>query len=305
MGFFQKNLFIIVILLVGVAYILTGASNIIKTEETIGAIITSSLIGLVLGSLISSLFGQQAIRDGYNDIDLINAQNSQAKEIESIDKEIDKLDIYCDKENELTMIRKRTRILKRVGIKYEQFEQEDYGKIVLTRRRKRAIRKANNIGFGYLTSDWLLADMDEEDERNTKRISIKAYETKQTVSNLFSKTLTGIIGGLYVLEPFAKFNWSIVIWRLFFFALWVIFGYVRYWVDFGFMTKDYRKSIVNKTNYIIKFKNSLIKHPEWYKEEEIVIAVMDEKSLKKEEVKQENEQPIQHILPKETTATTV
>lgn len=297
MGFFQKNLFIIVILLVGVAYILTGASNIIKTEETIGAIVTSSLIGLLLGSLISSLFGQQAIRDGYNDLDLINAQNSQAKEIESIDKDIDKLDIYCDKENEFTMIRKRTRILKRVGIKYEQFEQEDYGKIVLTRRKKRAIRKANNIGFGYLTSDWLLADMDEEDERNTKRISIKAYETKQTVSNLFSKTLTGIIGGLYVLEPFAKFNWSIVIWRLFFFALWVIFGYVRYWVDFGFMTKDYRKSIVNKTNYIIKFKNSLTKHPEWYREDEEIIKCLEKE---KEEEKQDNEQPIQQILSKET-----
>lgn len=297
MGFFQKNLFIIVILLVGVAYILTGASNIIKTEETIGAIITSSLIGIVLGSLISSLFGQQAIRDGYNDIDLINAQNSQAKEIESIDKDIDKLDIYCDKENELTMIRKRTRILKRVGIKYEQFEQEDYGKIVLTRRKKRAIRKAKNIGFGYLTSDWLLADMDEEDERNTKRISIKAYETKQTVSNLFSKTLTGIIGGLYVLEPFANFNWSIVIWRLFFFALWIIFGYVRYCVDFGFMTKDYRKSIVNKTNYIIKFKNSLTKHPDWYKEDEEKINSLE---IEKDEVKQNNEQPIQPILSKET-----
>ena len=59
-------------------------------------------------SLISSLFGQQAIRDGYNDLDLINAQNSQAKEIESIDKDIDKLDIYCDKENELTIL-ERTR----------------------------------------------------------------------------------------------------------------------------------------------------------------------------------------------------
>jgi hypothetical protein len=285
-------MFFIVILLVGVAYILTGASNIIKTEETIGAIVTSSAIGLVLGWLISSLFGQQAIRDGFNDLDLINAQNSQAKEIESIDKDIDKLDIYCDKENEITMVRKRTRILKRVGIKYSQFENEDYGQLKLTRRRKRAIRKANDIGFGYLTSDWLLADLDEEDERNTKRISIRSYETKQNISNILTKTFTGIFSGLYVLEPFAKFNWAIVIWRLFFFALWIIFGVVRYEVDFGFMTKDYRKSIVNKTNYIIKFKNSLTQHPDWYKINE---------TLEKDEVKQEYEQPIQQILHKEPT----
>ena len=142
-GFLHKNMFLIIIAVVGIAYILTGASSIIQTEETVGAIITSSALGLVLGWLISSLFGQQAIKDGYNDLDFINAQNAQSKEIEKIDKDIDKLDTFCEKENELTMIRKRTRILKRVGIKYSQFEKEEYGVwSTLTRRKKRAIRKA-------------------------------------------------------------------------------------------------------------------------------------------------------------------
>ena len=290
-GFLHKNMFLIIIAVVGIAYILTGASSIIQTEETVGAIITSSALGLVLGWLISSLFGQQAIKDGYNDLDFINAQNAQSKEIEKIDKDIDKLDTFCEKENELTMIRKRTRILKRVGIKYSQFEKEEYGEwSALTRRKKRAIRKARDIGYGYLTSDWLLADIDEEEEKNAKRVSVKAYEAKQSISNIITKTFTGVFSGLYVLEPFANFNWSIIIWRVFFFALWLIFGYVRYAVDFNFMTKDYRKSIVSKTNYIIKFQNSLVKHPEWYLDEQPEIEEDEEEQ--KAEVQDEHIQPV-------------
>jgi hypothetical protein len=248
-------------------------------------------LGLVLGWLISSLFGQQAIKDGYNDLDFINAQNAQSKEIEKIDKDIDKLDTFCEKENELTMVRKRTRILKRVGIKYSQFEKEEYGVwSTLTRRKKRAIRKARDIGYGYLTSDWLLADIDEEEEKNAKRVSVKAYEARQSISNIITKTFTGVFSGLYVLEPFANFNWSIIIWRVFFFALWLIFGYVRYAVDFNFMTKDYRKSIVSKTNYIIKFQNSLVKHPEWYLDEQPEIEEDEEEQ--KDEVQDEHIQPV-------------
>ena len=210
------------------------------------------------------MFGQSAIQKGYLDNDFINALNSQSKAIEDIDKDIENLDKFCEIENELSMIRKRTRILKVVGITLEQFNNNDFGNVVLTKRRKRAIKKAQNIGFGFLTSDWLLADLDDENERNTKRISVKKYVAKEDTKNMLTKVFVGLVGGYYVLDPFSSANWNIIIWRVFFFTIMLIFGYVRYITDYNFITHDYRKMILSKTNYLIKFKTSLENHKDWY-----------------------------------------
>lgn len=264
--FIQKYIFALIIVFVGIAYILTGASNITKSGETIQSIIASSILGTILGWIISSLCGKQAIKDAYNDPDFINAINTLGKEIETIDDDSYKLDIFCERENEATMIRKRTRILKRANIKYEHYENNNYP-YKLNKTQKKAIRKANKIGYGYLSSDWLLSDIEEKKDKDDKPISIMKYQIKKDVWNLFSKILTGLISGLYILEPFARMNWNIVIWRLFFFALWLFSGYLRYVADFNFTSKEYRKQVISKTNYIIKFRNSLKNNPEWYAKE--------------------------------------
>ncbi len=264
--FIQRYIFALIIVFVGIAYILTGASNITKSGETIQSIIASSILGTILGWIISSLCGKQAIKDAYNDPDFINAINTLGKEIETIDDDSYKLDIFCERENEATMIRKRTRILKRANIKYEHYENNNYP-YKLNKTQKKAIRKANKIGYGYLSSDWLLSDIEEKKDKDDKPISIMKYQIKKDVWNLFSKILTGLISGLYILEPFARMNWNIVIWRIFFFALWLFSGYLRYVADFNFTSKEYRKQVISKTNYIIKFRNSLKNNPEWYAKE--------------------------------------
>lgn len=292
-GFLQKNLFYFIILIVGIAYILTGVSEITESGSSVLSILTSSALAMILGWLISSLMGQQAIKDGYNDLDFIKAQNEQATAIEAVNDHIDKLDTYCDRENEASMIRKRTRILKKVGIKYSQFESGLYGSLAMTKKRKKAIKSASEIGFGYLTSDWLLADIDEEEEKNAKRTSVNKYQTKQNISNLLTKVVTGILSGSFILEPFVKADWNIIIWRFFFFAVWLFFGYVRYITDFNFMTRDYRKSVINKTNYLIKFNASLKQHPEWYLEKNTETnSIPEEITEKKDEVPDEHIQPV-------------
>ncbi len=265
----QKNMFIIIIAIVGGAYILTGLSNIAETGESINTIIANSALATILGWLISGLFGQQAIVDSFNDTDMIRAYNTLEEEITKIDGDINKLDIFCEKDNEQTMIRKRNRLLKKVGLKIDFLDNFNKDKLKdLTKRQKKAVNKALNIGYGYITSDWLLSDIEEQEERNNKPLNIQKYSAKKNVSNLIGKTITGIISGLYILEPFANANWNIVIWRLFFFATWLIFGYVRYMSDFNFITKNYRKTIILKANKIISFRTSLIENADWYMIEE-------------------------------------
>lgn len=268
--FFQKYLFYFIILIVGIAYILTGVSNIIKTSDDLQTIISSIALSTILGWLISALFGQQAIIDGYNDNDVVSATNSLGNQVEKIEKDIDKLDTYCDIENEETMIRKRTRILKKVGIEYQEFlamNKTAYKQ--LHKRAKKAVNKAYKIGFGFLTTDWLLTDIEQQDEKNYKPVSIQKYSQKKNATNFVGKMLTGIISGLYILEPFVGWQWNIIIWRLFFFALWLIFGYVRYITDFNFVTKEHRKNIIFKTNELVKFEISLRENPNLYKKEVI------------------------------------
>lgn len=309
--FLKGNIFYFIILLVGVGYILSGMSGIVQSQQTLDTIISTSAITSILGWLISALFGQQAIKDGYNDPDFINALNEQGKASEEVRDDTERLSIYCDKTNESTMIRKRTRILKKVGIKYEQFESGNFGGLVMTKQRKRAIKKASNIGFGYLTPDWLLADVDEEEERNERPVSVKKYTLKKNAWGAISKALSLGISGWYILEPFVNANWNILIWRTFFFTLMLIFGYVRYVGDMNFMTRDYRNTIVNKTKHLNMFRQSLVNHPEWYiKKVEVVEPLLEkvneqipseEKIIAPQREQEENElmkNPLQVLMQK-------
>lgn len=278
--FIQKNMFYLVIIIVGLAYILTGMSSISESEETIGSIIATGGLSTILGWIISALFGQQAIIDGFEDEDLINAMNVLGTEIKTIEPDIDKLDIYCDKQNEDDMIRKRTRLLKRVGLDVDLLEHFNRKKLKgLTKRQKKAVKKSLKIGFGYLSSDWLLSDIEEKEEKDNKPVSVNTYTMKKNISNLFTKIFLGIISGMYILEPFANANWNVVIWRLFFFATWLIFGYLRYAADFNFITKNYRKTVIKKKNEIISFRISLTEKKHWYHEPVKEVVLKQEQTL--------------------------
>ena len=263
--FIQKNMFFIGIVIIGVGYIITGISSIVTTKQSIDEIVATGGITTILGWLISTMFGQQAIIDGYEDEDLISAFNELSKTAEELEPNVNKLDIFCEKDNKNEMIRKRKRILGRVGISYKDFLAGNYSFYTNKKRKKRAIKKARKIGYGYLTSDWLLADIDEQDEKDCKKpMSISKYTWSKNIKGFISKAITGTISAYYILEPFVKMNWNTIAWRLFFFALWLIFGYVRYVVDFNFITKIYRKTITKKRKCLLKFKASLLETPEWY-----------------------------------------
>lgn len=297
--FLQRNMFYIVIVVIGVAYILTGVSMITTSEETLESIIAASGLGIVLGWFISALFGQQAIIDGYMDENLIQALNALGEEIKTIDSHITKLDTFCLKDNELTMIRKRTRILGKVGLTVDvlkDLKEKDIKQY--PKRQREAINKAFNIGYGYLTSDYLLADIEEKEEKDDKPVSVQKYSAKENFKGLIVKIGTGIISGVYVIDTFSKVNLSIILWRVFFFALWLLMGYFRYIKDLNFMTKKYRQAIVKKKNDIIRFRNSLTEHPEWYIIEDVkpilknneqpIISNFKDKSLT-ESVEKEND----------------
>lgn len=292
--FIQKNLFFLIIATIGIAYILTGTSNIIQTGETVGSIVASSGLGTVLGWLISAMFGQQAIKDGYDDVDVISATEVLADEVEKVEGNISNLDTFCEIDNEAVMVRKRKRILSKAGLTLETLDNSSKDKFkTYSKRQKKAITNALKIGWGYLSAEWLLSDIEEkEDKDSEKPISINKYTSKKNLTNFFTKTITGIVSGLFILEPFAKANWNILIWRVFFFAMWLVFGYVRYITDLNFMTKTYKKTIISKKNSIIRFRESLTNNPEFYGLEtpkSIIIDPKKEKPLAEEE----KEQPLE------------
>jgi hypothetical protein len=282
--FLQKNMFYFIIILIGIAYILTGVSMITRSEETVESIIAASGLGIVLGWLISALFGQQAITDGFLDENLINSINALGEEVSTIEPDITKLEVFCEKDNEITMNRKRTRLLGKVGLKVEVLNDISKDKLKkLPKRQRKAINKAFNIGYGYLSTDYLLADIEESEERNDKPVSVQKYSAKENAKGLVVKIFTGLISGIYVIDTFSKVNVSIILWRVFFFALWLLMGYFRYIKDLNFMTKKYRQAIVKKKNDIIRFRNSLTEHPEWY------------------EIKEEIKEPITPLIESEKT----
>ncbi len=298
--FLQKNMFFVIIIIIGVAYILTGTSNIIPSGETVGSIVASSGLGTILGWLISAMFGQQAIKDGYDDPDVISATERLADEVDKVEGHISKLDTYCEIENEAVMTRKRKRILSKVGLTLDVLKSLDKGRLkVCSKRQKKAIDSALNIGWGYLSADWLLSDIEEKEEKDSEKpVSINRYTFKKNISNLITKTITGIASGLFILEPFVTANWNVLIWRLFFYAMWLAFGYARYITDLNFMTKTYKKTIISKKNSFIKFGESIQNNPEWYstcEEDKPIIAPQKKDNPPTESITEPITEAIQEI----------
>jgi hypothetical protein len=253
-NFLKSNIFYIVVLIVGASYVLLGMSNIMKSGKDITTIISDGALTTFLGLLISGLLRQQGIQKGLLSDTFLSALDSLAVEVGKVESNTRKLDEFLEIENKQKMIRKRSRLLDRVGVTYDDYCKRDYkgDKAV-----KKIFKRCDKIKQGYLTSDWLLADVEDEDERNEKKPTITGYVVAENFKGAFTKILTGGISAYYVLEPFANANINTILWRLFFFFLMVLSGVLAYSNAYTFIARLYRQTIVNKRKTLLNFQQWL------------------------------------------------
>lgn len=262
MNWIKKNLFGILIIIAGLVYITYGLATLEKSGKSVIEIIGAGAIATLVGWVINVLWGKIGIKEELNSQEFISTLNEKAKIIDEITNDIGKLFIYCDKKNELSWQRRKVSILRKVGLTINDYETKYYDKT--DKEIMAAIKKANTSYYEDYQFDSLLSDVRSNQDGKKTRVDLKTYQRKVSARKLLTSTLSGVIFGYFVLSMVDGIVWANVIWNTLQIVIFNLMGFFQYLMNRSFVSLDMRNQIIDDTNTLYDFRNSLTQHPEWY-----------------------------------------
>lgn len=263
-GYLKTNMFFIGVLILGIVYITRGLITIEPTGKTVLAILADSALAMITGYLITSLLSKQGLMKGIEDLKVQSTNNLHAKTVVECDSFIDKLDEFCELENDKSKIKEQTRILAPVGLSYKDFINENfkfiedpkdkYQKLANAERRK-AIRKAKHIKLTSLTACMLTSDGGKQNDPFNLGKTTREYESTTNKRRLYKKVLNGVVFGYFGVGMVQDFNWTSLLWTGIQVIIFITMGMLSYAQSYTFMTDENRQRTIKKINILHMFIN--------------------------------------------------
>lgn len=262
---FKENVSIIAIVIISVVYVLYGLIHITETGKTIGEIVADGAVSFLMGFLIKMLLNNQGISNGEKSHIFINTKNFYTGLLDEISSYQHYLGAFCDWQNEETLKKAQTMILKSELLKYDDFIE---GKIIyknLSKSQKKAFKKAKKIKINLISEANLLSDCQNFIETgNEVNVNKNSYVRKNNSKTILIMIFTALLFGYFSVDN-SEFNVHGMIWSLIQIAYYLGFGAVQYFQGYTFMTDTYKTALVRKSNYIEKFKNMYKENPNRFK----------------------------------------
>lgn len=259
-----KNAGYLCVGLISLIYIASSLILISKTGKSIYEIIGTGFISLVVGSLINGSLRSVGIRRGETDPRLTETLTSHSKIVEEVSVNIDLLDEFCQKENDIAVKRIRTKILASVGIKYDEcFDENGVCKEIdltkyTTRKKRRKVKnaydKAVKLKIKELTPSVLLSDDDNGKTPFDFGKSKSGYNKERSVSDVLVRIVMAIIFGYFGVTLVSEINFATVIWNSLQIIMYITSGIVSMYSTYMWIVGDYRQGIIRKSDYLKKFK---------------------------------------------------
>lgn len=267
--FFKENISIIALFLVCAIYIFYGIITIEKTGKTIPQIIADGTISFLIGYVIKALLNNQGIANGEKSENFINARNFYLKLLDETSNIQHYLQNYCDLENEKTLKRVQTAILRKHNLKYDLFINNEYDLSKLDKKQIKAIYKAREVNIHLINDAILLSDSQLNlDTGKDLSVSKKSYIKSSNLKTAIIMILFALIIGYYGVDPTKGFNWSGALWSAIQIAIYLSLGAMQYFSGYTFMADTYRTALVRKSNHLERFKNMYNENPNRFKDEE-------------------------------------
>lgn len=284
-----KNAGYISVILISLVYVANSFVVISKTGKSIQEIIGTGILSLIVGVLITGTFRSIGIRKGDESEKMISTNELHALTVEEIILGIDKLDLFCERENKRTLKGIRTRILAKVGLKYSECFDEDgtakelellavddsAGKEIKktikkrNRARKKAYKKAVNLKIKPLLSSNLTSDGVNADNPYDFGNSKRQYTKQKSASDIASRVLMAIIFGYFSVNFATNVDFASLIWNLLQIVMYIVGGIIQMYTSYMWIVDDYRSSIIKKIDYLQKFKNCMDEFDERWEEENV------------------------------------
>jgi hypothetical protein len=257
----KNNLFFFLILITAAAYVLSGLTRLVESDQPISEIIGEGIITLILGWVIALLFGEQGITNGLNSKGFIATMDAYGDIVDKITPNIEYVGNFIDIENEVEYVRVITGKLRKAGISYNDFKKKNYDK--KDKLVKKAVKAANKIKYGKYNVESVLSGIEINKDGRTAVVSIDSYKFWNNLRNFFTKIVFAVVFvkyGLDMIEP----DKAAIIWKSLQVALFVTIGFLQYLKSVSFIVTKYRKQVINNTNLLHKFNNSFTKNPDIY-----------------------------------------
>lgn len=268
--FFRNNIGYMIVAVVAAIYIATSVITMGRTGKTIGEIISDGAIVLFLGVFINRIFDLQGMINGERQERVQNTVMLHGEIVTRISPHIDKLDKWCEKQNDEALKVQRTRILAGEGMKYSDYFDEsgvaknfiiDEAKLKnkLSRgdelRRIKCYRKALRLKLTPITAGSLTSEGGRKQDPFFFGRTKSQYERQVAVKDLISKIAVACLFGYYGAELVQDFSWASLVWKVLQVGIFLIMGVIKMYQSYMFVTDEYRGRIVKKIDNLQKFEN--------------------------------------------------
>lgn len=299
-SFFKQNLGYFTVGFVSLIYILTAFLTIDETGKTITQIIADGAISFLLGLFINRIFELQGMMNGDREERVRATIEEHGKIVVKISPHIDKLDKWCELENEKNYKLQRTKILARAGLKYDDcFDEGGVAKVwkpdeerlkdkVLRRaelKRLMGFHKAVNLKLTALSGGELTSEGGKQEDPYFMGRTKAQYRTQASIWDSISKLGTAIIFGYYSVKLVQGFNYANLIWTALQVALFLAMGVITMFKAYNYVVDEFRGRIVKKIDNLQKFDN----YVNAISVEEVKTVEKKEPKIEKEESKEVNE----------------
>ena len=257
---FRANFLYMIIFVLCAVYLLLGLVQVMESGKTIWQIVADSAISLLFGFSITKLFDLQGLRKGEFDQRMIATYNLHSQEVNLCTPMLDKGDEWCETMNKDAYRKVRTKMLARVGLKYDKYRGlfgEDEALVDLStfsKKQLKVIRKAQKLRLAELSISELTSEGGKDDNPYFMGRTKQDYEKQSTISELFSKIVVGFISGYYTLDLVEEFDWGSFIFVAIQIVLFIGFGAIKHMQSFLFVVDEYRNRVIRKINYLQMFR---------------------------------------------------
>lgn len=268
--FFRQNLGYFIVGVVSLVYILTAFLTIDETGKTATQIIADGVISFLLGLFINRIFELQGMMNGDREERVCGTIEEHGRIVMRISPHIDKLDKWCEIENKNNYKLQRTKILARVGLKYEDcFDENGVANIwkpdekrlkdkllrKVELKRVAGFHKAVNLKLTALSGGELTSEGGKQDDPYFMGRTKAQYRTQTSIRDSISKFGTALIFGYYGVTLIENFNYARLIWTTLQVALFLAMGVITMFKAYNFVVDEFRGRIVKKIDNLQKFDN--------------------------------------------------
>ena len=259
---FYKNSGYIAVVLLSLVYIASSLILISKTGKTVGEILASGALSMVVGILITGIFRSIGIQKGDSDESTIATDKLHSQAVDEIVPYIEELDGFCDVENTRALERVRKKILAKEGLKYSDcFDENGVSKPFVAderaktyKKKLRAYNKAVNLKIKLLIGSNLTAEGVNADDPFNFGKTKKQYAASHNTSDLVVRGIMAIVFGYFSVAFADTVNFASIIWNTMQIIMYIASGVMQMHSSCMWVINDYRHNKIRKIDILQRFK---------------------------------------------------